>query len=199
LAPEILISSLAKPNISKQDVWSIGVIAYQLCTLRLPFKSERIGATVTSIVNKTHDPISHKLFSNELKDIINGLLNKDPEERTSISDLIKVPIIRDALDNLLKEFEGKIFFELRNSLIEKDFTVKLGDDSLEVYVPEAISKIKEISCAISLIDLPESSDSVSFVYLWGDRLYTEADETLYVYSVGDLISPSATYSLGDRG
>jgi serine/threonine protein kinase len=40
VAPEILNAILAKPNISKQDVWSIGVIAYQLCTLRLPFKGE---------------------------------------------------------------------------------------------------------------------------------------------------------------
>jgi serine/threonine protein kinase len=37
LAPEILNARQAKPNISKQDVWSIGVIAYQLCALRLPF------------------------------------------------------------------------------------------------------------------------------------------------------------------
>jgi serine/threonine protein kinase len=37
LAPEILNARLVKPNISKQDVWSIGVIAYQLCSLRLPF------------------------------------------------------------------------------------------------------------------------------------------------------------------
>ena len=34
------------------------------------------------------------------------------------------------------------------------------------------------------------------MYLWGDRLYTEVDKTLYVYSVGDLTSPSATYPLG---
>jgi hypothetical protein len=34
------------------------------------------------------------------------------------------------------------------------------------------------------------------VYLWGDRLYAEADKTLYVYSVGDLTSPSATYPVG---
>jgi hypothetical protein len=36
------------------------------------------------------------------------------------------------------------------------------------------------------------------VYLWGDRLYTEANKTLYVYSVGDLTSPSASYPLGCR-
>jgi hypothetical protein len=29
-------------------------------------------------------------------------------------------------------------------------------------------------------------------------LFTEADETLYVYSVGNLTSPCATYSLGDE-
>ena len=33
--------------------------------------------------------------------------------------------------------------------------------------------------------------------LWGDRLYTEVDETLYVYSVGNLTVPIATYPLDD--
>ena len=37
---------------------------------------------------------------------------------------------------------------------------------------------------------------VWFVYLWGDRLYTEADKTLFVYSFSDFTSPSATYPLG---
>ena len=47
-----------------------------------------------------------------------------------------------------------------------------------------------------MIDLPESTNYVVFVYLWGDRLYTEVDQTLRVYSVGDLSSPSASYPLG---
>jgi serine/threonine protein kinase len=57
LAPEILNSKLAKPNMSKQDVWSIGVIAYQLCTLRLPFKGDQTGGTMMAILNNPHDPI----------------------------------------------------------------------------------------------------------------------------------------------
>jgi hypothetical protein len=48
-----------------------------------------------------------------------------------------------------------------------------------------------------MIDLPESTDYISFVYLWGDRLYIKSEKTLYVYSVDDLTSPCATYSLGD--
>ena len=79
MTPEILNARFAKPNISKQDVWSIGVIAYQLCTLRLHFKSELTGATAVAIVNNPHDPILHEIYSDELKEIINRLLTKDPE------------------------------------------------------------------------------------------------------------------------
>ena len=117
LAPEILNAALAKPNISKQDVWSFGVIAYQLCTLRLPFKCEQPATTMMAILNNPHDPIPHELYSDELKEIINRLLTKQPEQRPTIQELIKAPIIRDALDELLKEFESKVFFELRNCLI----------------------------------------------------------------------------------
>jgi serine/threonine protein kinase len=157
LAPEILNGSLGKPNISKQDVWSIGVIAYQLCTLRLPFKNEHAGATAVAILNNPHDPIPHKLYSDELKDIINKLLTKDPEQRPSIQELTKVPIIMDALEILIKEFEGKILFELRNSLILKDKAVKKEKAPLEVNVPVVVSEIKEVPSATSLIDLPEST------------------------------------------
>jgi hypothetical protein len=61
-----------------------------------------------------------------------------------------------------------------------------------------VSEIRELPSAISLINLPESTGTVWFVYLWGDRLYTEADETLYVYSLSNLTSPSATYPLGNK-
>ena len=36
------------------------------------------------------------------------------------------------------------------------------------------------------------------MYLSGDRLYTAADKTLYVYSMSDFTSPIATYPLGGK-
>ena len=47
------------------------------------------------------------------------------------------------------------------------------------------------------MDLP-GNDNVYFVYLNGDRLYTEIDKNLYVYSLSDLSSPIATYPLGGQ-
>ena len=38
---------------------------------------------------------------------------------------------------------------------------------------------------------------MSFVYLTGDRLYTFAYNTLYVYSLNDLVSPIETYERRD--
>jgi hypothetical protein len=46
------------------------------------------------------------------------------------------------------------------------------------------------------VDLPDGDDDVYFVYLNGDRLYTERGKNLYVYSLSDLYSPIATYPLG---
>ena len=68
---------------------------------------------------------------------------------------------------------------------------------LIAHAPEAHSIIYELPCGISMIKYPESTYFVCFVYLWGGRLYTEVDKTLYVYSMGDLTSPSATYPLGE--
>jgi hypothetical protein len=36
------------------------------------------------------------------------------------------------------------------------------------------------------------------MYLNGDRLYTAAEKTLYMYSMSDLATPIATYPLGGR-
>jgi hypothetical protein len=48
-----------------------------------------------------------------------------------------------------------------------------------------------------LIDIPEGPHQLWLVFLFEDRLYTWANKTLYVYSVGDLTSPPATYPLAD--
>jgi hypothetical protein len=56
----------------------------------------------------------------------------------------------------------------------------------------------DLPCTSSQADIP-GNDRVYFVYLSEDKLYTETDETLYVYSLDDLTSFSATYPLGVFG
>jgi serine/threonine protein kinase len=76
--PEIYDERYENTDISKRDLWSIGVIAYELCTLRVPFSSRH------AIIENPHDPIQDELYSDELIDVINSLLDKNPEQRPSI-------------------------------------------------------------------------------------------------------------------
>ena len=60
---------------------------------------------------------------------------------------------------------------------------------------DAVEHIDILPCTISTVDVPGRIDEVYFVLLSRDRLYTEANSTLYVYSVNDLTSAIATYDL----
>jgi hypothetical protein len=60
---------------------------------------------------------------------------------------------------------------------------------------DALNHLKELPYTVSQIYLPEIGNTVNFIYLSGDRLYTAADTTLYVYSMSDHTSPIATYQL----
>ena len=85
MAPEILDPPKdKKPDISKQDVWSIGVIAYKLCTQRFPFNRDESMLTVSAMFNKPYVPISKDQYSHDLIDLIDRLLIKDPKQRLSI-------------------------------------------------------------------------------------------------------------------
>jgi aurora kinase len=71
MAPEILDPPKdKKPDISKQDIWSIGVIAYKLCTQRLPFNRDSIFLTVSAMFNIPYVPISHVKYSDDLIKLI---------------------------------------------------------------------------------------------------------------------------------
>jgi hypothetical protein len=88
-----------------------------------------------------------------------------------------------------------MYSALRNSLIEKDssFTKDLPF-SLED-ISYSLLHHNELTSTISQVE-PAGSDNVCFMYLNGDRLYTERGGNLYVYSLSDLYSPIATYPLG---
>jgi hypothetical protein len=83
---------------------------------------------------------------------------------------------------LIKEFKGSIYSALRYLLIEKDssFEVDLPFQQLEE-VSHSLLHHKELTSIISQVDLPDEDDNVRFVYLNGDRLYTETGKNLYVY------------------
>jgi hypothetical protein len=84
-------------------------------------------------------------------------------------------------------------------LIEKDSSFESDIPvPIELRVSKSLYHHDDLLTTVSQINLLKGDKIVYFVYLSGERLYSEADKTLYVYSISDHTSPIATYQLGSQ-
>jgi len=98
LSPEVCES---KPYSMKSDLWAMGCILYELCSLSRPFDASNLLGLVFKIVQESYPPIPEP-YSEDLGLLIQSLLSKDPNKRPSCRRIFRMPFIRKRLEELAK-------------------------------------------------------------------------------------------------
>ena len=104
LAPEI-ISGIEFNN--KADIWSLGCIIYELCTLNYCFSGNDLDGIIDKIKNSTQGTIDNKFYDLDLQNLINLALNKNHKKRPDINQLYDSVIKNKEKENQQIKNENK--------------------------------------------------------------------------------------------
>ena len=97
--------SFNEPNSKyfESDIWSTGCCLYEICNLKHAFGADRWELVFNKVRTGKHQPVNKK-YSNELRDIIDSMLNVKPINRPTIPKLLKSNFIRPKAANYIKDF-----------------------------------------------------------------------------------------------
>ena len=99
LSPEIIEN---KPYSFKSDIWALGVLLYEMCTLKPPFDASSLHFLALKIVRGVYPPLPGK-YSSELRILVENMLSINPDKRPTVGNILKNPIMRTRISSYLTE------------------------------------------------------------------------------------------------
>ncbi|XP_062288201.1 serine/threonine-protein kinase Nek5-like [Scomber scombrus] len=89
LSPEICEN---QPYNNKTDIWSLGCVLYELCTLRHPFEGSSLRQLVSKICRGRYNPVPSR-YSYDLRLLVTQLFKVSPRDRPSVSSVLSRPFL----------------------------------------------------------------------------------------------------------
>ena len=100
-APEVWNDT---PYDIKSDIWSLGVVIYEMVTLRPPFRAESMESLYKKVIKGQYARINSK-YSDDLFEIIKLLLKVNPNDRPTCDQILKNKMVMERID-FFKDREG---------------------------------------------------------------------------------------------
>uniref|UniRef100_A0A669BU41 non-specific serine/threonine protein kinase n=1 Tax=Oreochromis niloticus TaxID=8128 RepID=A0A669BU41_ORENI len=97
LSPEICEN---KPYNNKSDIWALGCVLYEMCTLKHAFEAGNMKNLVLKIIRGSYPPVSCH-YSQELRSLLAQLFKRNPRERPSVNSILDKPFLSCRIEKFL--------------------------------------------------------------------------------------------------
>jgi len=136
IAPELLGSTIEESLKLKGDIWSFGITAIHLATGQIPYDNLGTPAQITTAIREQPRPTLKGNFSSVFLDAINICLEKDPNKRPSVDDLLKHKFFVNAgddkfLTSFLNNLPPSVDWSLHDGDLLDEFDQKLDFSTLK--------------------------------------------------------------------
>ena len=141
LSPEMIES---KPYDSKSDIWSLGVLLYEMMTFKMPFNANSLASLIIKITRGNYIP-PPVIYTKDLRELVSKCLTLDPKNRPTIKEILGMPFIKFHIKSFLDEAQYNKEFSktITKKYKEKEKTnIKPKEAkgiNVEVFEPKVIS------------------------------------------------------------
>ncbi len=179
LSPEIVQN---QPYSFKSDIWSLGVLLYEMMCLKMPFEASSLPLLSLKISRGAFLPVP-SIYSEELRALVKQLLNVDASKRPSINEILSMNFIRKRIKDFLNEVEYSNEFSVQ--ILENYNILQQGSK-----VTNEIQVIKNNSSNPIVIKQNSNITNSDNISKKGSEIYPQGNTTQPVISNTDNLSSS---------
>jgi serine/threonine protein kinase len=158
MAPEVMAG---EDYNNKSDLWSIGIMFYQLLIGKPPFFALSIGQLKQKALKNSGENLDFKKkthFCNEVKNLLKSLLEPNPEKRISWKDFFNHKIFSKEHSNCCQKIIESSNSSLLDKFAIKEHSLNSSKKSLKTKLIKAKLTIKDNSNNLTAANSPVSNE-----------------------------------------